>query len=80
MTTWPRLNRIAAKLPKEAKGWMSDLKVNFDQLAGLRLKGSIDHVEVTVHGHPLTGNPDQTDSERARFRDTARRIRDRFYR
>jgi AsmA-like C-terminal region len=75
-----KVDRIAAKLPKEAKGWMSDLKVNFDQLAGLRMRGSIDQIEVTVHGHPLTGDPDRPDGERARFRDTARRIRDRFFR
>jgi hypothetical protein len=75
-----KVDRIAAKLPKEAKGWLADLKVNFDQLAGLRMRGSIDHVEVTVHGHPLTGDPDQPDDERARFRETARRIRDRFFR
>ena len=75
-----KVDRITAKLPKEAKSWISDLKVNFDQLAGLRMRGSIDHVEVTVHGHPLTGDPDRPDDERARFRDTARRIRDRFFR
>jgi hypothetical protein len=75
-----KVDRIAAKLPKEAKGWMSDLKVNFDQLAGLRMRGSIDEIEVTVHGHPLTGDPERPDGERAKFRDTARRIRDRFFR
>ena len=75
-----KVDRITDKLPREARGWMSDLKVNFDQLAGLRMRGSIDHVEVTVHGHPLTGDPDRPDDERARFRDTARRIRDRFFR
>ena len=71
---------IAAKLPKEARGWVSDLKVHFEQLSGLRIRGTIDDVEVTVHGHPLTGDPDRTDDERARFRETARRIRDRFFR
>jgi hypothetical protein len=75
-----RVDRIAAKLPREAKGWLADLKVNFDQLAGLRMRGSIDRVEVTVHGHPLSGDPDSPVDERARFRDTARRIRDRFFR
>ncbi len=75
-----QVDRIAAKLPKEAKGWISELKVNFDQLAGLRMRGSIDRIEVTVHGHPLTGDPDRPDDERAKFRDTARRIRDRFFR
>ena len=75
-----RVDRITAKLPGEAKGWLSELKVNFDQLAGLRMKGSIDRIDVTVHGHPLTGDPGRPDDERARFRDTARRIRDRFFR
>ncbi len=54
--------------------------MNFDQLAGLRMRGSIDRIDVTVHGHPLTGDPGQPEDERARFRDTARRIRDRFFR
>ncbi len=75
-----RVDRIAAKLPGDAKGWLSELKVNFDQLAGLRMRGSIDRIDVTVHGHPLTGDPGQPEDERARFRDTARRIRDRFFR
>jgi uncharacterized protein involved in outer membrane biogenesis len=75
-----QVDKITAKLPKEAKGLISELKVNFDQLAGLRMRGSIDRVEVTVHGHPLTGDPDRPDDERAKFRDTARRIRDRFFR
>jgi hypothetical protein len=75
-----QVDRIAAKLPKEARGWMSDRKVNFDQLAGLRMKGTIDRVDVTIHGHPLTGDPERPDGERARFRETARQIRDRFFR
>ena len=75
-----QVDKIAAKLPKEARAWLPKLKVNFDQLAGLRMFGSIDHVEVTIHGHPLTGDPDRPDGERVRFRDTARRIRDRFFR
>lgn len=75
-----RVDRIAAMLPREAKGLINELKVNFDQLAGLRMAGSIDHVEVTIHGHPLTGDPDRPDGERARFRETARKIRDRFFR
>ena len=54
--------------------------MNFDQLAGLRIRGTPDKVEVTVHGHPLTGDPARPDDERARFRETARRIRDRFFR
>jgi AsmA protein len=75
-----RVDRIAAKLPGDAKGWLSEMKVNIDQLAGLRMRGSIDRIDVTVHGHPLTGDPGRPDDERARFRETARRIRDRFFR
>ena len=66
--------------PARPRAWISELKVNFDQLAGLRLRGTPDQVEVTVHGHPLTGDPGRPDDERARFRETARRIRDRFFR
>ena len=75
-----KVDSITAKLPKEAKPWLTELKVNFDQLAGLRMKGTIDRIDVTVHGHPLTGDPESPDNERARFKDTARRIRDRFFR
>ncbi len=76
----PRVDRIAEQLPREARGWITELKVNFDQLAGLRLQGTPDRVLVTVHGHPLTGDPGRPDGERARFRESARRIRDRFFR
>ena len=75
-----RVDQITAKLPRDAKGWLSELKLNFEQLAGLRIQGSIDEIDVTVNGHPLTGDPDRPDDERARFRETARRIRDRFFR
>jgi uncharacterized protein involved in outer membrane biogenesis len=76
----PRIDQITARLPSEARAWLPDLKAHFDQLAGLRLRGTPEKVEVTVHGHPLTGDPGRTDDERARFRETARRIRDRFFR
>jgi hypothetical protein len=76
-----RVDRITAKLPREAKGWLaSELKMSFEQLAGLRMSGSIDRIDVTVHGHPLTGDPDRPNAERARFRESARQIRDRFFR
>jgi uncharacterized protein involved in outer membrane biogenesis len=76
----PRVEQITARLPGEARSWISELKLNFDQLAGLRLRGTPEKVEVTLHGHPLTGDPARPDDERARFRETARRIRDRFFR
>jgi AsmA-like C-terminal region len=76
-----RVDRITAQLPREAKGWLaSDLKVSFEQLAGLRMYGSINKIDVTVNGQPLTGDPDRPNAERARFRETARQIRDRFFR
>jgi AsmA protein len=75
-----RVDKIAAKLPREAQGWFADRKLNFDQLAGLRMHGSIDRCEVTVNGQPLSGDPDRPNAERARFRETARQIRDRFFR
>jgi AsmA protein len=75
-----RVDRITAKLPREAKGWLSEMKGNFDQLSGLRMHGSIDKIDVTVNGEPLTGDPNRPNAERARFRETARQIRDRFFR
>lgn len=76
----PRVDRIAAELPRAARDYLPELHVNFDQLAGLRIRGAQDRVEVTVHGHPLTGDPGRPVEEQARFRETARRIRDRFFR
>ncbi|WP_435010957.1 hypothetical protein P12x_002247 [Tundrisphaera lichenicola] len=76
----PNVDQITAQLPSEARVWISELKVNFDQLAGLRLRGTPEKIEVTVHGHPLTGEPGRPDDDRARFRETARLIRDRFFR
>ncbi len=75
-----RVDRITAKLPREAKAWLPELKVSFEQLAGLRMRGSIDGIEVTVNGQPLTGDPSRPNAERAKFRETARQIRDRFFR
>jgi AsmA protein len=75
-----RVDRISSKLPREAKAWLPELKSGFEQLAGLRMHGSIDRIDVTVNGQPLTGDPNRPNSERARFRETARQIRDRFFR
>ncbi len=75
-----RVDKITAKLPREAKAWIVDRKGHLDQLAGLRMHGSIDKFDVTVNGEPLTGDPNRPNAERARFRETARQIRDRFFR
>jgi AsmA protein len=76
----PQLERMASQLPREARGWLGELGVNRDHLAGLRVRGTIDDVKVTVNNRPLEDDPGQPDGDRAKLRDTARRIRDRFFR
>lgn len=75
-----KVDAIAAGLPREAQGLLGEFRGNLDDLSGLRLRGDRDRVDVTVHGRPLAGDPARPDGERARFREAARRVRDRFFR
>ena len=72
-----KVEAIAAKLPREARGLIGG---NLDGLSGLRFQGDPRRMSVTVNGRPLAGDPSQGDAERSRFRESARRIRDRFFR
>ncbi len=75
-----RGDAIAGQLPREAQAWLAELKVGVDQIAGLRFRGDPGHVEATIRGRPLSGDPALPVGERARLREGARRIRDRFFR
>jgi len=75
-----KVDAIAARLPREARGLIGELKANLDGLTGLRFRGDARRMSVTINGRPLAGDPAQGDGERARFRESARKIRDRFFR
>ena len=75
-----RVDQMVAKLPREARTLLGELKVNLDELSGLRIEGVRDQVQITLNGRPLSNDPKQSSGERTRFRDTARKIRDRFIR
>ncbi len=70
---------ILAGLPGEARAWLKESKADLDQLAGLRVRGDRDRVAVTIRDRPIGGDPGRLDGEGARVRQTARRIRDRFF-
>ena len=78
---------MAAMIPNEARGWLNEIRVNFDQLAAVHVRGNSSHVEATLHGRPIragggpgNGAGNGRDDDHTRLRDTARRIRDRFFR
>jgi len=74
------VDAIAARLPREARELIGEFKPNLDGLAGLRFRGDPRRMSVTINGRPLAGDSTQADGDHARFRDSARRIRDRFFR
>ncbi len=74
-----RGDQILARLPGEARAWLKESKADLDPLSALRVRGDRGRVEVTIHDRPLSGDPTRPDGERTRFRQAARRIRDRFF-
>ena len=75
-----QVDKMIASLPREARSWLSELKVNLDELTGLRIAGKRGQVQLTLNGRPLSSDPNQPSAERTRYRATARKIRDRFFR
>ncbi len=75
-----RVDQMIAALPREARAFLGELKVNLDELTGLRIAGVKDQVHLTLNGRPLSADPRQPSAERTRFRESARRIRDGFFR
>ena len=74
-----QVDRMIANLPREARSLLGELKINFDQLAGLRIEGQPGTVRLTLDGRPLAAGPGQPTPERVRFRQAARQLRDRFF-
>ena len=75
-----RVDRMVASLPREARAILGEIQVNLDELAGLRIFGTIDEAHLTLNGQPLDGDLAPTSAERVRVRATARKIRDRILR
>ncbi len=75
-----RVDQMIAGLPREARSILGDAKSSLDELAGLRIKGNPDQAQWTYHGRPLSGDLGQSNTEHVRFRESARKIRDRFFR
>ena len=75
-----RIDKILASLPRDARALMSELQVNLDELTSLRIEGQRDQVRMTLNGRPLASDSAPTNGERVRFRESARKIRDRFFR
>lgn len=74
-----RGDQIAAGLHGQAGAWLRDSQAHLDQLSGLRIRGDRDRVDVTIHDRPLAGDPARPETERARIRQVARQLRDRFF-
>lgn len=76
-----RVDQMIASLPREARSILGELKINLDELTGLRIAGSKDQVELTLRGRPLADKPGQPpNTERTKIRETARKLRDRIFR
>ncbi len=75
-----RVDRMIAGLPREAKSFLGELKINLDELTGLRIEGAKDQFRISLNGRPLSTDPDQPTGERTRLRETARKLHDRFFR
>ena len=80
-------DQMTSLISREARGWLKEAGVHLDQLDGIRIVGDPNRVEATHKGRPLRGGPDEPggpgkgrDHDRTQLRDTARRIRDRFFR
>lgn len=75
-----RVDRMIATLPREARSLLADLQGNLEELTDLRIAGTKDKATLSLNGCPLATSPGGTNKERVRFRETARKIRDRFFR
>lgn len=84
-----RGDSMSEMISKDARVWLKEAGVHLDQLEGIRVVGGPGRVEATLKGQPLrvpageaqaSGRGRDRDPERAQLRETARRIRDRFFR
>jgi hypothetical protein len=76
---------LSGHLSAEARGILSDLPIDLDDLMALRVQGTVTAPELTLDGVSLAGGPSGGDparraGDRARIREFTRRLRDRLLR
>jgi uncharacterized protein involved in outer membrane biogenesis len=82
-----RVEGLAGRLPAKAKDFLTDLAINLDDLADVKVRGTIHDLAVTVEGVRLDANgsggePGSKDGsdDRQPLREIGRRLRDRLRR
>lgn len=79
-----RAEGLTARLPAEARGFLDDLPIKLNDLMNLRITGTFDRLALSVDGVPLTGRrrgePIVRPEDRAKLRQSGRRLLDRILR
>ena len=65
----PRIEGLSERLQGKGKEVLSRLRIDVKDVAGVRLRGSLDRLELTVNGTPI--------EDRSRLREIGRRLQDR---
>lgn len=74
-----RSESLTGKLSDKARNFLADMKVNLDELASVKVEGTFDSVTVTVGDVPL-GDRSRHPDESQRYRELARKLKDRLLR
>lgn len=74
-----RSDSLTGKLSDKARDFLADLKLNLDELASIKVQGTIDDVTVMVDDVPLGDRPNRPD-DRQRYRELGRKLKDRLLR
>lgn len=64
-----RSDKLTSKIPKEARGILSELDLDLKELMSLRVHGTMDKVQVDVDGRSVAG-------DKKKLKDTAKRLRE----
>ena len=78
-----RSDRMADRLPARAREFLSELSVRFEEVADVRVKGTVDALEISLDGVVLSQAPGSSapgGDDGAKFREFGRRLRDRIRR
>jgi hypothetical protein len=76
-----RTRGITHAIANELRAALEDLPIGVDDVLELRLRGTLGELSLSLDGLPVATGPDGRPlSDRARLRETARRLRDRFLR
>lgn len=81
-----QVDRLAQRLPSEAREVLADLEIDLKNLSILNVRGTLDAMEVTVDKRPMARragfapNPNRRLDDRRRLQELSRRLRDRILR